>query len=466
VSERHEPSDPPLDPPPSPTDYTLVECADNKSPSQPVPKEPPVDSPAIEDSRNESISAPRKMIQAAAAVVIGFSRLSVEPPSAVAVAEQELQAASPTTVATLAASCFRPALMIKILVNPVIPSLAPPLAAEADEIPVVMVSQGTLDRGRRTQAGTTSRPTISLSLWLVLLFSSSVHGITLNCTNKNTPSSSCCAGEITLDPTMTIIAANAFDGCSGLTGSLTLPSSVTTIGGWAFFGCGFTGSLTIPSSVTTISIAAFYGCSGFTGSLTIPSSVTTIGDYAFYQCYGFTGSLTLPSSVTTIGTSAFYQCYGFTGSLTLPSSVTTIGNSAFQSCTGFTSAVTFPNSVTTLGTSPFASNKCDWLSCCSSCTLPGAQMCLCSSPSCSGVCPSFAPSTSPSFAPSTSPSFAPSTSPSFAPSTSPSFAPSASPFSAIVFGFGVKFGDQRILGSGKAILVDYLRDTKRGCTFP
>jgi hypothetical protein len=81
--------------------------------------------------------------------------------------------------------------------------------------------------------------------------------------------------------------------------------------------------------------------------------------------------------------------------------------------------------------------------------------------------PSFAPSASPSFAPSASPSFAPSASPSFAPSASPSFAPSASPSAAhpVVFGFGVKFGDEGILNSGKAILVDYLRDAKRGDTF-
>jgi hypothetical protein len=164
VSER---LDPPKDPSPSPTDDTPVECADDKSPSQPVPKEPPVDSPAIEDSPNVSIAAPAPgmMVQAAAASVIGFCRLSVEPPSAVAVAEQELQAASPTAVATLAARCYRPAL-IQVLANHVIPPCAPPPAAEADEISVVMVNQyqGTLDRGQRTQTRATSRATTSLSL--------------------------------------------------------------------------------------------------------------------------------------------------------------------------------------------------------------------------------------------------------------------------------------------------------------
>ena len=63
-----------------------------------------------------------------------------------------------------------------------------------------------------------------------------------------------------------------FCDCSGLT-SLTLPSSVTSIGGGTFYGCSGLTSLTIPSGVTSIGWSAFSGCSGLT-SLTIPSSVT------------------------------------------------------------------------------------------------------------------------------------------------------------------------------------------------
>ena len=155
---------------------------------------------------------------------------------------------------------------------------------------------------------------------------------------------------------VTTIGNYAFSDCNGLSGSLTIPSSVTTIGDWAFLRCnGFTGSLTIPSSVKSIGDYAFIGCIGFTGSLTIPSSVTTIGDYAFSSCSGLTGSLTIPSSVTSIEARAFSGCSGFTGSLTIPSSVKTIGSGAFSDCSGFTGSLTIPSSVTSIGNYAFSS---------------------------------------------------------------------------------------------------------------
>ena len=190
-------------------------------------------------------------------------------------------------------------------------------------------------------------------------------------------------GNITLPSTVTYNGINyavkrigefTFRGCSGLSGSLSIPSSVTEIGNYAFHGCyHFTGSLTIPNSVTMIGKRAFYNCFGFKGTLTIGSNVTTIGEEAFSLCNGFTGSLTIPNSVTSIGASAFYTCHGFngsltlgnslaaiggyafyrcnhlTGSLTIPSSVTTIGSGAFGYCSGFTGMLTIPNSVTSIG---------------------------------------------------------------------------------------------------------------------
>ena len=157
---------------------------------------------------------------------------------------------------------------------------------------------------------------------------------------------------------VTAIDDNAFSGCSGFTGSLTVPNSVTTIGNEAFSNCyGFTGSLTLGNSVTSIGSEAFSGCSGFTGTLTIGNSVKTIGSSAFSYCSGFTGSLTIGNSVTTIGDYAFNGCCGFTGSLTIGNSVKTIGNSAFRYCKGFTGSLTIGNYVTSIGREAFS--NCD-----------------------------------------------------------------------------------------------------------
>jgi hypothetical protein len=151
----------------------------------------------------------------------------------------------------------------------------------------------------------------------------------------------------------TSIGSSAFDGCKGLTGSLTIPNSVTSIGRYAFRFCsGFAGSLTISNSVTTIGDEAFYACTGFTGSLTIPNSVTSIGENAFENCSGFSGSLTIGNSVTSIGSGAFLLCTGLTGSLTIPSSVTSLGGDAFDCCYSL-DKLSIPNSVTSIGTATF-----------------------------------------------------------------------------------------------------------------
>jgi len=158
----------------------------------------------------------------------------------------------------------------------------------------------------------------------------------------------------TIPSSVTSIGDWAFDGCSSLT-SVTIPDSVTSIERSAFAYCTSLTSVTIPDSVTSIGDYVFYICTSLT-SVTIPDSVTSIGDYVFYICTSLT-SVTIPDSVTSIGDYAFYDCDSL-ASVTIPDSVTSIGNSAFSWCTSLAS-VTIPDSVTSIGNSAFSS--CDSL---------------------------------------------------------------------------------------------------------
>ena len=155
-------------------------------------------------------------------------------------------------------------------------------------------------------------------------------------------------GSFIIPSSVTSIGDYAFYECTGLT-SISIPSSVTSIGSSAFAECYSLGTLAIPSSVTSIGSRAFTSCKAIT-SITIPSSVTSIGDYTFSDCTGLT-SITVPSSISSIGDCTFYGCSALT-SITIPSSITSIGSSVFWGCTNL-SSISIPSSVTSIGSSAF-----------------------------------------------------------------------------------------------------------------
>ncbi len=160
-----------------------------------------------------------------------------------------------------------------------------------------------------------------------------------------------CTGltSVTLGEGVTSINSLSFAACTGLI-SVNIPNTVTSIGNGAFYGCSELTEVTISNSVTSIEESTFYGCSGLT-SVTIPNSVTSIGSEAFQGCSSLT-SVTIPNSVTSIGSYAFYGCSGLT-SVTIGNSVTFIGPDAFSGCSGLTS-VTIGNSVTYIGDYAFS----------------------------------------------------------------------------------------------------------------
>ena len=206
-----------------------------------------------------------------------------------------------------------------------------------------------------------------------------------------------------------IICNSAFWNCRSLS-EIVIPSSVTSIGDWAFSFCAsliyisipksviclngnpfakWNGKLeclspnfvfeddilfnkdksriisfrnqniksyVIPSSVTSIGKGAFSFCDSLS-EIVIPSSVTSIGDLAFSCCRSLS-EIVIPSSVTSIGVGAFSGCDSLS-EIVIPSSVTSIGDSAYSYCRSL-SEIVIPSSVTSIGVGAFSG--CDSLS--------------------------------------------------------------------------------------------------------
>lgn len=170
-----------------------------------------------------------------------------------------------------------------------------------------------------------------------------------------------------------------FEGCYSLS-TLTIGNNVQTIPDYLFYGCtGLSGTLSLPSSLKYIGWEAFYNCSGFTGSLTIPQQMDSIGMSAFNGCTGITSlnynatnmhnslysggifsqcssitSLTIGNNVVSLPDMIFASCSNIVGSVTIPNSVTSIGNGAFANCSGI-GTITIGTSVATMYGTPFAS---------------------------------------------------------------------------------------------------------------
>ena len=116
----------------------------------------------------------------------------------------------------------------------------------------------------------------------------------------------------------------------------------------------------IPSTVTSIGCSAFYGCGGLKG-VSLPDGLTKIDNYAFEKCKNLT-SITVPKSVTSIGEGVFRNCTSLKSAVIEANSKklfeTTIGYSAFNGCTNLTS-VTIPGNVTSIG--DYAFSNCNSL---------------------------------------------------------------------------------------------------------
>ncbi|MBQ8522872.1 MAG: leucine-rich repeat protein [Clostridia bacterium] len=174
--------------------------------------------------------------------------------------------------------------------------------------------------------------------WLTLDEESDTYHITKPASNPSTlPSNLVIPSKYNGKPVTEIATATSqangvFYNQTGLT-SVTLPSSLTTIGDYAFFRCGDnleSVDLSKCTSLITIPKYSFYECKGLT-NVKLPISIQSLETYAFSNCNALLNiDLTICQNLTTIN-SAFSNCGGLTN-ITIPASVTHIDSWAFNNC--------------------------------------------------------------------------------------------------------------------------------------
>jgi len=120
-----------------------------------------------------------------------------------------------------------------------------------------------------------------------------------------------------------------------------------TLGGYAFMMLYSLKYVTMPQTgITQINTYDFNSCG--IKSLTIPTSVTSIGSYAVGQNYSI-NNISIPNSVTTIQNNALSEMT-CVKSICIPTSVTTIQNSSFSGCRSLEQII-IPATVTSIGSS-------------------------------------------------------------------------------------------------------------------
>lgn len=166
---------------------------------------------------------------------------------------------------------------------------------------------------------------------------------------------------------VTSIGKSAFENCSDLK-SIKIPSTIRSIGLDAFDGTTALTAVHISDIAAWCNITFadhysnpltyahhLYKDGKEITDLVIPSTVTSIGGYAFYKCSGLK-SIVIPNGVTTIGVSAFYGCSGLT-TITIPESVTSIGETGEYLGSGVFSGCDKLTSILSLNSTPPTSKE-------------------------------------------------------------------------------------------------------------
>ena len=158
--------------------------------------------------------------------------------------------------------------------------------------------------------------------------------------------------SVSIPSSVTSIGDYSFNGCTSLK-SVSIPDSVTSILWYAFSGCTALSNVSLPSTLKTLGYHAFYNCTSLK-SIEIPDSVTRIDSYVFKGCTSLT-SIKLPKSMTELSGGLFADCDSL-DNLDFLSGVTKIDVSLFNGCDGLKN-IAIPNSVTSIGSGVFG--NCD-----------------------------------------------------------------------------------------------------------
>lgn len=144
------------------------------------------------------------------------------------------------------------------------------------------------------------------------------------------------------------IANYAFE--DALLVSVKLPSTLKSIGNYAFSHCVELTEIVIPEGTEKVGASAFRNCEAMKSAY-IPDSAADLGVALFYSSAALE-SIRLPKGIQKIPNSMVYECVALK-EFTIPDTVTEIGMQAFHSCKAL-EKITIPESVQTIGANAFS----------------------------------------------------------------------------------------------------------------